>query len=71
MAEFLYLSSNFKSQYRRQTMNAQPTINSTKRATVIRRVIPASAFRRLYGDIARQKKAKKALRRMRKERNNE
>ncbi len=52
-------------------MNAQSTTNSTERATVVRRVIPASAFRRLYGDIARQKKAKKALRRMRKERNNE
>jgi hypothetical protein len=52
-------------------MNARSTTNSTECATVVRRVIPASAFRRLYGDIARQKKAKKALRRMRKERNDE
>ena len=52
-------------------MNAQKTINSTERAIVIRRVIPASAFRRLRGDIARQKKAKKTLRRMKKERGDE
>ncbi len=52
-------------------MNARSTIHPTERATVIHRVIPASAFRRLYGDIARHKKAKKALRRMRKERNDE
>lgn len=41
------------------------------RTVVIRRVIPASALRRLRSDFARQKKAKKALRRMRKESSDE
>ncbi len=41
------------------------------RAIVIHRVIPASTFRRLRTDFTHQKKAKKALRRMRKEGNDE
>ena len=52
-------------------MNARSTIHPTERATVIRRIVPASAFRRLRSDIARQKQSRKALRRMRKERNDE
>jgi len=48
-------------------MKAQQTTSSTEHPIVIRRVIPASAVRRLRGDIARHKKAKKALRRMPKE----
>ena len=53
-------------------MNAhQQTPNASERVVVVHRVIPASAFRRWKGDIARQKKNKKALRRMRKERNDD
>jgi hypothetical protein len=53
-------------------MNAQQqTPNSGERVVAIHRVIPASAFRRWKGDIARQKKNKKALHRMRKERNDD
>jgi hypothetical protein len=49
----------------------QQSLNPMEHAITIRRVIPASAYRRLNSDIARQKKSKKALRRMRKERNDE
>jgi len=48
--------------------------NSTiKTATnvVTRRIITASAVRRLHSDIARHKKSKKALPRMKKERDDE
>ncbi len=71
MTEFPILNSNFKTQYRRRIMNARSTTHPTERATVIRRIVPASAFRRLRSDMARQKQSRKALRRMRKERNDE
>ena len=45
-------------------MKAEQNPNSFGRSIVVHRVIPASVVRRLRSDIARQKKAKKALRRM-------
>jgi len=48
-------------------MNTKQNTKSTERPIVIRRVILASAVHRFHGDIARHKKAKKALRRMPKE----
>ncbi len=52
-------------------MSTKQSSTMADRTVVIHRVISASAFRRLRNDFTRQKKAKKALRRMRKEGNNE
>ena len=48
-------------------MNNKPTPHMSGSTVVVQRVITASAVRRLHGDIARQKKSKKALRRMQKD----
>lgn len=48
-------------------MNNKQILNSSGSTVMVRRVIAASAFRRLHSDIARQKKSKKVLRRMKKE----
>jgi len=48
-------------------MNIQQTPTSRANTVIVRRVITASAVRRLYSDNARLKKAKKALRRMKRE----
>ncbi len=69
--EFYSQKINFKSQARRQIMSTKQSSIVADRAIVIHRVIPASTFRRLRTDFTHQKKAKKALRRMRKEGNDE
>jgi len=48
-------------------MNDKQTPNMSGSTVVVQRVIIASAVRRLHSDITRQKKSKKALRRMKKE----
>ena len=52
-------------------MKAQQTHHSSEPSIVVHRVIPAAVVRRLHNDIARHKKAKKALRRMKKEQRDE
>ena len=48
-------------------MNTQRTSTSNETTVIVRRVITASAIRRLRSDIARNNKAKKTLRRMKTE----
>ena len=52
-------------------MKAQQTHHSSEPSIVVHRVIPAAVVRRLHNDIVRHKKAKKALRRMKKEQRDE
>ena len=48
-------------------MNTQQPPTSKGNTVIVRRVVTASAVRRLRSDIARNKKTKKVLRRMKKE----
>ena len=48
-------------------MNNKQIPNNSGSNVLVRRVIAASAFRRLHSDMARHKKSKKVLRRMKKE----
>ena len=48
-----------------------PSRNLSEHPIIFHRVIPASVVRRFRSDVARQKKTKKTLHRMRKERNDE
>jgi len=52
-------------------MKAQQTHLSSEPSIVIHRVIPAAVVGRLHKDINRHKKARKALRRMKKEQRDE
>lgn len=48
-------------------MNTKQNRNSSGSTFPVRRVIAASAYRRLHSDMARDKKSKKILRRMKKD----
>jgi hypothetical protein len=54
-----------------ENMKSQQNHNSSECPIIVHRLIPAAVVRRLHNDITRHKKAKKTLRRMKKEQRDE